>query len=216
MGVSLGNSFPAQQVSGELIAQRFGLYLRPFERIAQRLSRKAVAWLANRRMWAPRVAMAPADFAARLTAELEALRCEMLARTGVKIAVGAGSSRVVAGTASRVAGVRSAQSAGDRTAPDAGAVIVPRGREREFLAPLPLRMLYGVCPATLKVLTLSGLVTIGELQRVPKAALREEFGAREGLHLWRAARGLDSAAPSQQQPVPKAVPSAVPSAVPRR
>jgi len=99
MDLSLGNSFPAQHVSGELIPQRFGLYLRPLERIAQRLSRKAVAWLANRRVWARRIPMTPGSFEARLTAELDALRGEMLARTGVKIAVGAGSSRVVARTA---------------------------------------------------------------------------------------------------------------------
>lgn len=192
MDLSLGNSFPAQHVSGELIPQRFSLHLRPFERIVQRLSRKAVAWLANRRVWAPRVPMTPASSEARLTAELDALRGEMLARTGVRIAVGAGSSRVVAKTASRLAGCRSRQAASDTTdALDSGGVVVPRGREREFLAPLPLRMLHGVCPATLRIFTASGLVTIGELQRVPKAALRAQFGPQEGLRLWRAARGLD-------------------------
>ena len=213
MDLSLGNFFPAQHVSGELIPQRFGLYLRPLERIAQRLSRKAVAWLANRRVWARRIPMAPGSFEARLTAELDALRGEMLARTGVKIAVGAGSSRVVARTASQLAGIRGSQTAGEtifgatisgntisgntRGALAAGAVVVRRGREREFLAPLPLRLLHGVCPATLKAFTASGLVTIGELQRVPKAALRAQFGPQEGLRLWRAARGLDSAGQSQ-------------------
>src|SRR5271156_4083716 len=208
MDLSLGNSFPAQHVSGELIPQRFGLYLRPLERIAQRLSRKAVAWLANRRVWARRIPMTPGSFEARLTAELDALRGEMLARTGVKIAVGAGSSRVVARTASQLAGIRGSQTAGEtifgttvsgdtrsgdtrsgntRGALAAGAVVVRRGREREFLAPLPLRLLHGVCPATLKAFTASGLVTIGELQRVPKAALRAQFGPQEGLRLWRAA-----------------------------
>src|SRR5271156_732178 len=208
MDLSLGNSFPAQHVSGELIPQRFGLYLRPLERIAQRLSRKAVAWLANRRVWARRIPMTPGSFEARLTAELDALRGEMLARAGVKIAVGAGSSRVVARTASQLAGIRGSQTAGEtifgatisgntRGALAAGAVVVRRGREREFLAPLPLRLLHGVCPATLKAFTASGLVTIGELQRVPKAALRAQFGPQEGLRLWRAARGLDSAGQSQ-------------------
>jgi nucleotidyltransferase/DNA polymerase involved in DNA repair len=198
MDFSLENSFPAQQVSGELIPQRFGLYLRPLERIAQRLSRKAVAWLANRRVWAPRVLMSPAEFERRLTAELDALRGEMLARTGVKIAVGAASSRVVAKTASRLAGIRGSQVAHDSAATaDTGAAVVPRGRESEFLAPLPLRLLHGVCPATLKVFTANGLVTIGELQRVPKAALRARFGPQEGLRLWRAARGLDSAGQSE-------------------
>jgi len=195
MDLLLGNSFPAHHVSGESIPQRFSLRLRPFERIVQRLSRKAVAWLANRRVWAPRVPITPADFEARLTAEMDALRDEMLARTGVKIAVGAGFSQVVAKTASRLAGACSSRAAGDTKpggAVGAGTVVVPRGREREFLAPLPLRLLHGVDPARLRVLAASGLVTIGELQRVPKAALRAQFGPEEGLRLWRAARGLDS------------------------
>jgi nucleotidyltransferase/DNA polymerase involved in DNA repair len=200
MDLSLGNSFPAQRVSGELIPQRFGLYLRPLERIAQGLSRKAVVWLANRRVWARRVPMTPGSFEARLTAELDALRGEMLARTGVKIAVGAGSSCVVARTASRLAGAGGSRVADNAAgALDAGAMVVPRGREREFLAPLPLRLLHGVCPATFRAFTASGLVTIGELQRVPKAALLAQFGPQEGLRLWRAARGLDPAGQSQQR-----------------
>src|SRR5208282_4997483 len=87
-------------------------------------------------------------------------------------------SRVVARTASRLAGT-------------AGVIVVATGQERAFLAPLPLRRLDGVPDAQLKVLRASGMVTIGELQRVPKAALQAEFGHAEGLRLWRAARGMD-------------------------
>jgi nucleotidyltransferase/DNA polymerase involved in DNA repair len=73
-------------------------------------------------------------------------------------------------------------------------MVVAPGQERAFLAPLPLRRLDGVSEPTLRVLRASGLVTIGELQRVPKAALQAEFGPQEGLHLWRTARGFDTPA----------------------
>jgi nucleotidyltransferase/DNA polymerase involved in DNA repair len=41
-----------------------------------------------------------------------------------------------------------------------------------------------------------GVVTIGELQRVPKATLQAEFGA-EGLRIWSSARGLDTSSVGQ-------------------
>jgi len=72
-----------------------------------------------------------------------------------------------------------------------GVCVVPDGTERAFLAPLPLQHLYGVPAPTLRLLQASGLITIGELQRVPKAALQAAFGPSEGLLLWRSARGLD-------------------------
>ena len=185
MNVSIGNAFPAPQVSRpktseRQVVRRFTNHVGTIEGLAHRMSRNALRWLANRRVWSPRVTAAPESFQSSLISELESVRREMLARTGVDIAIGAARSRGVARTASRAAGT-------------AGVLLVAVGQERAFLAPLPLRQLDGVSEATLRILKTRGLVTIGELQRVPKAALQAEFGRAEGLRLWRAARGMDCA-----------------------
>ena len=193
MDASIGSTYPAPRVSQREIpedqasepqvVQRFAdqvaNQVESVRWLAQRMSRKAARWLANRRVWSPRVPTPSVSFQTRLTGELEGVRCDMLARTGVDIAIGAAASRVVARTASRLAGA-------------AAVMVVPTGQERAFLAPLPLRRLDGLSDADLKVLRASGMVTIGELQRVPKAVLQAEFGQTNGLRLWRAARGLDS------------------------
>ena len=69
--------------------------------------------------------------------------------------------------------------------------IVESGQERAFLAPIPPRRLPGLSQSTAALLQSSGLVTIGDLQRVPKAALQSQFGTAEGAQIWRSARGLD-------------------------
>ena len=142
----------------------------------------------------------PAGFPAAPTAtehpnlqrDLTNVQCQILARTGQRISIAAARTIVVARTASRLpwpfsdpAGVRS-DPAGH------GVCVVPSGSEHAFLAPLPLQRLHGLPQASLRLLQASGLVTIGELQRVPKAALQAAFGPSEGLRLWRSARGLDS------------------------
>ena len=183
MDVSIGNTYPGSRISpnkasDQQIPQRFTQQAGTVKKLAERLSRKAVRWLANRRVWSPRVA-ASVSFQSRFTSDLEGVRRDMQARTGMDVAMGAASSRVVARTASRLAGT-------------AGVLVVAAGQERAFLAPLPLRRLNGLSDAELQVLRASGMVTIGELQRVPKAALQAEFGQTHGLRLWRAARGLDA------------------------
>ncbi len=177
MDLSVGSVFRAPQIS-----QRLGNQLGHIEKTSRRASRKAATWLAHRRIWSPRIAV-PASSShvtrsAELATELAAAQCEMLLRTGLDVALGASRSRSVARTASRCAGA-------------AKVLVVEPGRESAFLAPLPLQRLEGLSAATCEVLRASGLVTIGELQRVPKAALQAEFGKREGLQVWRTARGID-------------------------
>ena len=183
MDLSVGNVFPAPSVVGRLQNQ-IGLV----ESVARTAARRATKWLSragagcgvkSEEVTSARVTSEKASPGSCLPRELGRLQNEMLSRTGVRIAVGAGSSRVVAGTASRAAG---------HGAPR----VVEAGRERAFLAPLPLQNLYGLPDASLRVLRASGMVTIGELQRVPKAALQAEFGNAEGLRLWKNARGIDS------------------------
>ncbi len=71
-----------------------------------------------------------------------------------------------------------------------GITSVPRGQEAAFLAPLPIRRLWGVGRVTAAELSRLGIVTIGDLAGWPLSELRGRFGSH-GEGLWRAAHGLD-------------------------
>jgi nucleotidyltransferase/DNA polymerase involved in DNA repair len=173
MDLSVGNVFPAPQIS-----QRLSNQLGHIEKAARRASRKAATWLAHRRNWSPRIATPGTGLRVGLSTNLAAAQREMLLRTGLNVAIGASRSRSVAHMASRCVGA-------------ARVLVVEPGQECSFLAPLPLRRLEGLSETTSAVLRASGMVTIGELQRVPKAALQAEFGQEEGLRVWQTARGID-------------------------
>jgi protein ImuB len=93
-------------------------------------------------------------------------------RVGLEVDVGIGSSRAVALLAAR-----------------SGLGVVPAGRERELLAPLPLSLLE---PGEALAARLErwGLRTLGELVRLPGDAVASRLGAA-GLRLVRLARGED-------------------------
>ena len=82
-----------------------------------------------------------------------------------------------------------AKVASDLGKPD-GFVEVPAGEEAAFLAPLPIRRLWGVGAATERELASLGVATIGQLARMPGAALEARFG-RSGRHLRELALGRD-------------------------
>ena len=63
-----------------------------------------------------------------------------------------------------------------------------------FLAPLPIRRLWGVGPKSAERLERMGWSTIGHLQRVPEDVLGRAVGAESGRHLYRLCRGLDDRA----------------------
>ncbi|MFO7995587.1 MAG: DNA polymerase IV [Dehalococcoidia bacterium] len=82
-----------------------------------------------------------------------------------------------------------AKVASDFSKPD-GLVEVAPGKERDFLAPLPVEKLPGVGKQSLKVIKGLGVHTIGELSRTPPHALKSRLGsAGEMLH--RFANGID-------------------------
>ena len=69
--------------------------------------------------------------------------------------------------------------------------IVPPGQEAAFLAPLPVRALWGVGPKTEEKLQALGIFTIGQLAAYPE----RELGGLLGQHGWelaRRARGIDN------------------------
>jgi DNA polymerase-4 len=98
-------------------------------------------------------------------------------RTGLTISIGGGTNKTIAKIASEM----------DK--PD-GLKVVPPGAEAAFLAPLPVRALWGVGPKAEEALAAMGIATIGELARADAAALTERFGVR-GEWFQRMARGED-------------------------
>jgi DNA polymerase IV len=85
--------------------------------------------------------------------------------TALTVSIGAATNKSVAKVAS------------DMDKPD-GLVVVPRGGEAEFLAPLPVRALWGVGPRTEAVLTRAGVRTAGDLARSRSADLARVLGSR--------------------------------------
>jgi DNA polymerase-4 len=71
-----------------------------------------------------------------------------------------------------------------------GLVVVPPGEEAEFLAPLPVRRLWGVGPKTAERLAEVGVKRIGELAQLSDSRLKTLFGDH-GPDLAARARGID-------------------------
>jgi nucleotidyltransferase/DNA polymerase involved in DNA repair len=195
MDLFVGNAFPAPQIS-----QRLSNQLGHVEKAARRAARKATAWLANRRVWSACIPVRADTSRNSLPAELAAAQREILLSTGLNIAIGASRSPGVARLASRYTDTTRIR-------------VVESGQERAFLAPMAVRLLPGVSQSAAALLAASGIATIGELQRVPKAALQAELGTKEGLQIWRLARGLDRA-DAIEQPCTGARRSAYPRSVP--
>jgi DNA polymerase IV len=104
----------------------------------------------------------------------------VLEEAGLVVSVGVATNKLVAKVAS------------DLRKPNA-LVVVPPGGEAEFLAPLPIRRLWGVGPQAQVALAEFGVSTIGQLAAVPVATLRRRFG-RHGEDLAARARGVDRSA----------------------
>ncbi|NJD62992.1 MAG: DNA polymerase IV [Deltaproteobacteria bacterium] len=82
-----------------------------------------------------------------------------------------------------------AKIASDLGKPD-GLMVVPRGTERKFLAPLPVGRLWGVGKVTREALRRMGVATIGDLSGIPSEVLAKKFG-RHGVLLHELSRGID-------------------------
>lgn len=72
-----------------------------------------------------------------------------------------------------------------------GLVVVPPGRELELLAPLSVRVVAGVGPATAARLRTFGVETVADLQRMERADLVSIFGTAHGAGLYDLARARD-------------------------
>ena len=112
----------------------------------------------------------PADIASELKRRVKY-------ELGLVISIGVATSKSIAKIAS------------DMDKPDGLTVVAP-GDERAFLAPLPIRDLWGVGPKTAERLIADGIETIGDIARQEEGWLRERFG-KHGAQMQRLALGLD-------------------------
>jgi DNA polymerase-4 len=107
-----------------------------------------------------------------------ALRAAVRATTGLPASVGAGSGKQVAKIASELA------------KPD-GARVVDPAVQHAVLAPLPVRMLWGVGPVAEAALHRAGVQTIGELAALDPREAARLLGGTVGTELHRLAQGID-------------------------
>ena len=121
--------------------------------------------------------LAGADVAA-VTAFCADLRARIRAETGLVASIGAGTGKQVAKIGS------------DQAKPD-GLLVVPPGTEREFLAPLPVRALWGIGPVAEGKLRTIGVQTLGQLAALSEPDAVATLGGVVGRELRRLAGGAD-------------------------
>ncbi|MFI1188159.1 DNA polymerase IV [Streptomyces californicus] len=119
-----------------------------------------------------------ADDAASARVAGEELRAAIRAVTGLSGSVGLAGSKMLAKIAS------------ERAKPD-GLVLIEPGTERDLLAPLSVRVLPGVGPATGDHLRRAGMTTVHDLAEAGEAELVRLVGKAHGHGLHRMALGLD-------------------------
>jgi DNA polymerase-4 len=118
----------------------------------------------------------PSSPAARAVGER--LRRTIEATTGLSGSVGLAGSKMLAKIAS------------EEAKPD-GLVVIEPGTERDLLAPMSVRTLPGVGPATAEVLRRAGITTVGETAEAGEDELLRLLGRAHGTSLYAMANGWD-------------------------
>jgi len=109
---------------------------------------------------------------------VDAMRRAVREATGLPASAGVATSKLIAKMASRDA------------KPD-GICLVPSGGEVDYLAPQPVRSLWGVGEATHARLEELGLRTIGDIAEYPRSSLIRRLGESLGATLWDLANAID-------------------------
>ncbi|MDZ7362426.1 MAG: DNA polymerase IV [candidate division KSB1 bacterium] len=118
-----------------------------------------------------------ANFHGGAKALAEKLKARIQNETGLTASVGVAPNMFIAKVAS------------DLQKPD-GLTICQAGQEKTFLAPLPIKKLWGVGPKTEAHLQKMGFSTIGQLAQCSQKMLADRLG-KWGAHLWELANGID-------------------------
>jgi DNA polymerase-4 len=129
-----------------------------------------------------------------------AIRARVRDEIGLAVSVGVARTKHLAKVASQVA------------KPD-GLVVVEPAREREFLAPLPVGLIWGVGPVARQQLETRGVRTIGELAAIDSPVLEHLLGSAAGSKLASLSANID---PRRVGPARKAKSVGAQSALGRR
>ena len=123
-----------------------------------------------------------------------ALWREVQATLALPCSIGLGPNKLIAKLAS------------SRKKPN-GIVEIRAADVSKILETLRVEALCGIGPAFQAALNAQGIVTCGELARVPVARLVRQFGESAGMHLARLSRGLDAqpVVPEYETPLPKSM-----------
>jgi DNA polymerase-4 len=122
---------------------------------------------------------------------VRALGEQIREEVGLAVSAGVGSGKLVARVGTLEAKRRKEKQSGSSYVPGVpGVVVVPRGGEREYLAPWPARVLAGLGPGGTARLERLNVHTVGEVAALPAAVLCGLFG-RRGRVLRALARGTD-------------------------
>ena len=116
------------------------------------------------------------------------IRNEIITQVGLTCSVGIATSKFMAKLASEAAKPK-ASVRGPIFGP--GVYQVPAGSELAFLHPLPVKVLWGVGPATLARLERIGINTVRDLATAPLNAVVASVGKASGAHLHALANGHD-------------------------
>ncbi|MGB1251549.1 MAG: DNA polymerase IV, partial [Candidatus Promineifilaceae bacterium] len=120
-----------------------------------------------------------------------ALQARVKQATGLPCSVGLGTSKLVAKVAS------------DYDKPE-GCTIVASGDEADFLAPLPVRVIWGIGQVTAERLQEVGVTTCAELVALPLDRLQANFG-NQAESMQRRARGQDDREVNDQPGISKSI-----------
>ena len=84
-----------------------------------------------------------------------------------------------------------AKLASDLDKPD-GLVVIPYGREKEILAPLPIKRIWGVGPRTEKILKNGGFHLMRHIQALPDESSLIPLVGNQARRIWELANGIDN------------------------
>jgi DNA polymerase-4 len=113
--------------------------------------------------------------------------------TGLPASIGLATSKLVAKVAS------------DHDKPEGNTIILP-GEEAAFLAPLPVRVIWGIGPRTAERLAALAIQSCGQLATADPGDLTAEFGSHAaGMQMQRRAQGIDARSVEPDRGPPKSI-----------
>lgn len=117
-------------------------------------------------------------------------------KENVLCSIGVATNKMIAKLASKAAKPKPSL---DGIKPGQGVVLVEAGQELDFLHPMPVGALWGIGPATEKVVRKLGAETVGDIAALPVATLVGALGKSHGTHIAQLARGIDSNTIAEKQ-----------------